>query len=63
MNGKQSNGFASFNGMDSSERTRLLAVIDKFRELGISEDISLPQVRLPCGPNKNIRNESTDWSH
>jgi hypothetical protein len=46
MNGKQSNGFASFGGMDSSERTRLLAVIDKFRELGISEDISLPQVRL-----------------
>lgn len=32
------------NNMDNDDRVRVLAIIDHFRELGVSEDISLSQV-------------------
>ena len=30
--------------LDNTDRRRVLGIIDKFRELGVNEDISLPQV-------------------
>lgn len=32
------------DGLDNEQRARLLGIIDQLRELGISENISLPQV-------------------
>lgn len=32
------------NDLDNDDRVRVLAIIDQFRELGVNEDISLPQV-------------------
>ena len=32
------------NELDNDNRIRVLAIIDKLRELGINEDVSLPQV-------------------
>ena len=34
------------NELDNDDRVRVLAVVDKLRELGINEDVSLPQVSL-----------------
>lgn len=37
--------------LDTPDRIRVLRIIDQLRELGVSEDISLPQVNtfeLPC---------------
>lgn len=31
------------HGFDSDDRVRLLSIIDQFRELGVNEDVSLPQ--------------------
>lgn len=36
----------SLEGLDTEKRVRVLGIIDKIRELGVSEDVSLPQVRL-----------------
>jgi len=38
---------SEMDGLDNPERVRLLGIIDQFRELGVSEDISLPQVSPP----------------
>lgn len=35
---------AGVDELDSEDRIRVLGVIDQFRELGVNEDISLPQV-------------------
>lgn len=35
----------SLEDLDNDDRVRVLGIIDRFRELGINEDISLPQVR------------------
>ena len=35
------------DGLDNPERAKLLSVVDEFRALGISKDISLPQVSWP----------------
>ena len=32
--------------LDNADRRRVLGIIDQFRELGVNEDISLPQVGL-----------------
>jgi len=32
------------DGLDNPERAQLLRVVDKFRTIGISKEISLPQV-------------------
>ena len=32
--------------LDNADRLRVLGIIDQFRTLGISEDISLPQVSI-----------------
>jgi hypothetical protein len=32
------------DGLDTPERAQLLSVVDEFRALGISKEISLPQV-------------------
>ena len=45
---------SSVEELDSDDRVRLLGVIDQFRELGVNEDISLPQV----GPVSACVNES-----
>ena len=34
------------NDFDDDKRVRLLGVIDRIRELGVSENVSLPQVRV-----------------
>lgn len=34
----------SIEDMDMPERERVLSIIDQFRDLGVNEDISLPQV-------------------
>ena len=34
------------DGLDNPERAQLLSVVDKFRTIGISKEISLPQVSL-----------------
>jgi hypothetical protein len=39
---------ASLEDLDNEDRVRVLGIIDRFRELGINEDISLPQVRIQC---------------
>lgn len=41
---KAARGFNNLEVLESAERSRLFDTIDKFRELNISEDISLPQV-------------------
>ena len=33
--------------LDNPERAKLLERIDKFRDLGVGEDVELPQVRIP----------------
>ena len=42
---RQSLARTSLEDLDNDDRVRVLGNIDKFRELGINEDISLPQVR------------------
>jgi hypothetical protein len=44
MGGKAPGRLSGLDGLDNPERIKLLAIIDKFRELGVSEDLSLPQV-------------------
>lgn len=41
---KIASGLAAINGLDTEKRVRILGIIDKIRELGVSEDVSLPQV-------------------
>lgn len=36
---------AHFSFPGNEDRVRILSVIDKLRELGVSEDVSLPQVK------------------
>lgn len=38
---------AGVDELDNTDRRRLLGIINQFRELGVNEDISLPQVRIP----------------
>lgn len=35
---------AAAGGLDNEKRVRLLSIIDKIRDLGVSENVSLPQV-------------------
>ena len=35
--------------IDNEDRVKLLSIIDQFRELGVNEDVSLPQVRQISG--------------
>jgi hypothetical protein len=44
---RSSTKLSEMDGLDNPERVRLLGIIDQFRELGVSEDISLPQVSSP----------------
>ena len=37
-------------GLEGTDLARLFETMDKLRECGVSEDISLPQVRLPSIP-------------
>jgi hypothetical protein len=37
-------GIAQLDGFNTPDRMKLLEIIDKFRELGLNEDLSLPQV-------------------
>jgi hypothetical protein len=36
---------AAVDGLDNEKRVRILGIIDQIRELGVSENVSLPQVR------------------
>lgn len=38
-------GCRSVEDLDNEDRVRVLGIVDKLRELGVNEDISLPQVR------------------
>jgi hypothetical protein len=42
-------GLAAVGDLDNEKRLRILGVIDKLRELGISENVSLPQVSVCHG--------------
>lgn len=44
---KPSLDLSEANDLDNDDRVRILAIIDQFRELGINEDISLPQASIP----------------
>jgi hypothetical protein len=35
---------AAVDGLANEKRVRILEIIDKIRELGVGEDVSLPQV-------------------
>ncbi|KKZ62368.1 hypothetical protein EMCG_03226 [[Emmonsia] crescens] len=35
---------SAINGLDNEKRIRILGIIDKLRELGVSENVSLPQL-------------------
>lgn len=39
-------GFAAIGDLDNENRLRILGVIDKLRELGISDNVPPPQVRI-----------------
>jgi hypothetical protein len=36
---------AAVGDLDNEKRLRILGIIDKLRELGVGENVSLPQVR------------------
>lgn len=37
-------GLATLGGLDTEKRVLILGIIDKIRELGVTEHVSLPQV-------------------
>jgi GTPase SAR1 family protein len=43
---------SSVGDLDNEQRLRILGIIDKLRELGVSENVSLPQVSPPCCSGK-----------
>jgi hypothetical protein len=49
---------SGLDGLDNPERIKLLAIIDKFRELGVSEDLSLPQV---CHMPRRMLSGNANW--
>lgn len=44
MTRKRAIDLTGADGLDNEKRIRLLGIIDRLRELGISENVSLPQV-------------------
>ena len=44
MTRKKILGLAHVADLDNEKRVRILGIIDKIRELGVSENVSLPQV-------------------
>jgi hypothetical protein len=38
-------GLTAVDDLNNEKRVRILGIIDKLRELGVSENVSLPQVR------------------
>lgn len=48
---KPSLDLSGANELDNDDRVRVLAIIDQFRELGVNEDISLPQVSISGQPS------------
>ena len=45
---------AGVQSLDNEKRIRILGIIDKLRELGVSENVSLPQVRAESFPVNSI---------
>jgi hypothetical protein len=45
MTAKKSLQLAAIGGLENENRVRILGVIDQLRELGVGENVSLPQVR------------------
>ena len=43
-------GCRSVEDLDNEDRVRVLGIVDKLRELGVNEDISLPQVSTGGSP-------------
>jgi hypothetical protein len=39
---------SSVGDLDNEQRLRILGIIDKLRELGVGENVSLPQVGTHC---------------
>lgn len=50
----------SVEDLNSQDRVRVLGIIDKLRELGVNEDISLPQVRPHPTSGPNLIMQSAD---
>jgi hypothetical protein len=44
MRKKTALGLGAVDDFDTEKRVRILGIIDKLRELGVSENVSLPQV-------------------
>jgi hypothetical protein len=44
MTRRKALGLAEIADLDNEKRVRILGIIDKIRELGVSENVSLPQV-------------------
>lgn len=42
------------DGLDNEKRLRLLGIIDRLRELGISENVSLPQASEYIGTDHGL---------
>lgn len=51
MTRKRAIDLTGADGLDNEKRIRLLGIIDRLRELGISENVSLPQA------SKSIRSD------
>ena len=49
MTRKRAIDLAGTDGLDNKKRLRLLGIIDRLRELGISENVSLPQASESIG--------------
>jgi hypothetical protein len=45
MTAKKSLQLTAIGGLENENRVRILGVIDQLRELGVGENVSLPQVR------------------
>ena len=54
MTRKRAIDLTGADGLDNEKRVRLLGVIDRLRELGISENVSLPQASESIGTDNGL---------
>ncbi|KAJ5982387.1 hypothetical protein N7451_012487 [Penicillium sp. IBT 35674x] len=61
MTRKRAIDLTGADGLDNEKRVRLLGIIDRLRELGISENVSLPQL-VPGPKTKNLEDVEKTFS-
>lgn len=54
MTRKRAIDLTGADGLDNEKRVRLLGIIDRLRELGISENVSLPQASKYIGSDHGV---------